>query len=113
MSILRYKHLKHLRLDQGKIERAKRILKAKTETETMDKALEKIIQEEKERLRRRNLNETHYPSPKESWQAKRRLLRMDKTGKKRKVLIRMIAVLDATVALKWQWVKWIGYYRSP
>ena len=46
---------KHLRLDQGKIERAKRILKAKTETETMDKALEKIIQEEKERLRRRNL----------------------------------------------------------
>lgn len=55
MSILRYKHLKHLRLDQGKIERAKRILKAKTETETMDKALEKIIQEEKERLRRRNL----------------------------------------------------------
>ena len=55
MSIFRYKHLKHLRLDQGKIERAKRILKAKTETETMDKALEKIIQEEKERLRRRSL----------------------------------------------------------
>lgn len=50
--MLRYKHL---RLDQGKIERAKKILKAKTETETMDKALEKIIQEEKEKLRRRSL----------------------------------------------------------
>jgi len=46
---------KHLRLDQGKIERAKKILEAKTETEAMDKALERIIQEEKERLRRRNL----------------------------------------------------------
>jgi hypothetical protein len=52
MSMLKYKHL---RLDQGKIERAKNILKAKTETETMDKALERIIQEERERLRRRNL----------------------------------------------------------
>ena len=52
MNMLRYKHL---RLDQGKIERAKKILKAKTETEAMDKALERIIQEERERLRRRNL----------------------------------------------------------
>ena len=50
--MLRYKHL---RLDQGKIERAKKILKAKTETEAMDKALERIIQEEKEKLRRRHL----------------------------------------------------------
>ena len=46
---------KHLRLDQGKIERAKKILKAKTETEAMDKALERILQEEKENFRRRNL----------------------------------------------------------
>ncbi|MCJ7784703.1 MAG: hypothetical protein MUP41_12285 [Desulfobacterales bacterium] len=52
MNMLRYKHL---RLDQGKIERAKKILKAKTETEAMDKALERIIQEERERLRRRSL----------------------------------------------------------
>ena len=50
--MLRYKHL---RLDQGKIERAKKILKAKTETEAMDKALERVIQEEQERLRRRKL----------------------------------------------------------
>ena len=50
--MLRYKHL---RLDQEKIERAQKILGAKTETETMDKALEKVIQEERERLRRRKL----------------------------------------------------------
>ena len=46
---------KHLRLDQGKIERVKKILQAKTETEAMDKALERILQEEKENFRRRNL----------------------------------------------------------
>jgi ABC-type dipeptide/oligopeptide/nickel transport system ATPase subunit len=52
LNMLKYKHL---RLDQGKIERAKKILKAKTETEAMDKALERIVQEERESLRRRNL----------------------------------------------------------
>jgi hypothetical protein len=50
--MLRYKHL---RLDQDKIERAKRILKAKTETEALDKALERVIQEDRERLRRKKL----------------------------------------------------------
>jgi len=50
--MLRYKHL---RLDQDKIERAKKILKAKTETEAMDKALERVIQGEKERVRRKEL----------------------------------------------------------
>lgn len=34
---------KHLRLDQKKIERAKTILKAKTETEAVEKALELVI----------------------------------------------------------------------
>ena len=48
--MLRYKHL---RLDQGKIERAKKILRAKTEAEAMDKALERVVQEERERLRSR------------------------------------------------------------
>jgi hypothetical protein len=52
MNMLRYKHL---RLDQGKIERAKEVLKAKTETEAIDRALERVLQEERERLRRRNL----------------------------------------------------------
>ncbi len=50
--MLRYKHL---RLDQDKIERAKKILKAKTETEALDKALEKVIQEDRERIRRKKL----------------------------------------------------------
>ena len=50
--MLRYKHL---RLDRGKNGRAKKILKGKTETEATDKALERIIQDERERLRRRKL----------------------------------------------------------
>ncbi|MCX5844674.1 MAG: hypothetical protein NT022_13190 [Deltaproteobacteria bacterium] len=50
--MLRYKHL---RLDQEKIEKAKRIFKAKTETEAMDKALDHVIQREQELLRRRRL----------------------------------------------------------
>jgi hypothetical protein len=37
------------------MERAKKIFKAKTETETIDEALEKINQEERERFQRRNL----------------------------------------------------------
>jgi hypothetical protein len=50
--MLRYKHL---RLDQEKIDRAKKILEAKTETEAMDKALDVVIQGDQERLRRRKL----------------------------------------------------------
>ena len=43
---------KHMRLDQQKIERAKKILKAKTEAEAMDKALDRVIQEDHERIRK-------------------------------------------------------------
>ncbi len=50
--MLRYKHL---RLDQDKIEKAKRVLGAKTETEAIDKALEKVVQADRERQRKRNL----------------------------------------------------------
>ena len=50
--MLRYKHL---RLDQLKIEQAKRILRAKTETEAIDKALNRVIQEDQEKLRRKKL----------------------------------------------------------
>jgi hypothetical protein len=46
---------KHVRLDQEKIEKAKRIFKAKTETEAMDKALDHVIQRDQELLRRRRL----------------------------------------------------------
>jgi hypothetical protein len=46
---------KHLRLDQEKIAKARRILRAKTETETLDMALDRIIQEEQEKTRKRNV----------------------------------------------------------
>ncbi len=50
--MLRYKHV---RLEQEKIERAKKILKAKTETEAMDKALDRVIEGDEEKIRRRKL----------------------------------------------------------
>jgi hypothetical protein len=50
--MLRYKHL---RLDQEKVEKAKKIFRAKTETEAIDKALENVIERDQELLRRRRL----------------------------------------------------------
>ena len=41
---------KHLVLDQAKIKRAQKALGAKTETETIDRALEIVIAEESSRL---------------------------------------------------------------
>ena len=46
---------KHVRLDQEKIERVKKIFNAKTETEALDKALNKVIQEDQEKLRRKKV----------------------------------------------------------
>lgn len=46
---------KHIRLDQNKVQRAKRILNAKTETDALDKALDRVILEDKERLRRKKI----------------------------------------------------------
>jgi hypothetical protein len=46
---------KHLRLDQEKIAKARRILRAKTETETLDRALDRIIQEEQEKTRKKKV----------------------------------------------------------
>jgi len=36
---------KHLQLDQGKLDRARRILGAKTETEALDRALNLVVSE--------------------------------------------------------------------
>ncbi len=36
---------KHLQLDQGKLNRARRILGAKTETETLERALDLVVSE--------------------------------------------------------------------
>ena len=38
---------KHLKLDQSKIDRAKRLLGAKTEQETIERALDLVVAEEK------------------------------------------------------------------
>ena len=46
---------KHFRLDQDKIERARKILRAKTETETLELALDRIIQEEEQKTRKRKI----------------------------------------------------------
>jgi len=43
---------KHMRLDQEKIERVKKIFGAKTETEVLNKALDKVIQEDQRRIRK-------------------------------------------------------------
>lgn len=50
--MLRYKHMK---LDQKKIDKAKTILKAKTETEAMDKALDRVFQEDEESNRKKKI----------------------------------------------------------
>lgn len=46
---------KHIRLDQKKIERAMEILKAKTETETIDKALELVVARDKYTIKRKEI----------------------------------------------------------
>ncbi len=43
MPALRHKHLK---LDQGKIDRARRLLQARTERETIERALDLVLAEE-------------------------------------------------------------------
>ncbi len=43
---------KHMVLDQEKIDRARKILGAKTETEALHRALEKVIQEDLEKAHR-------------------------------------------------------------
>ena len=40
---------KHLRLDQRKLDRARRVLGARTETETLERALDLILAEERTR----------------------------------------------------------------
>jgi len=46
---------KHMRLDQNKVQRAKKVLNAKTETDALDKALDRVILEDQERLRRKKI----------------------------------------------------------
>ena len=48
-NMLRYKHM---RLEQDKIDRARKILGARTETEVLHKALDKVIEGDQKRTRR-------------------------------------------------------------
>ncbi len=49
---------KHLKLDQHKIEQAKNILKARTETETIEKALELVIATDAKQVRKRDIQKS-------------------------------------------------------
>lgn len=46
---------KHLKIDQRKIDMAKQILGVKTETETIEKALDMVIQKEKAESKRKEI----------------------------------------------------------
>lgn len=46
---------KHLKLNQYKLARAKEILRAKTETETIEKALDLVLEREESREKRKGL----------------------------------------------------------
>ncbi len=46
---------KHLKIDQEKIDFVKRIFKSRSETEAIQKSLDKVIQENRERLHRRKV----------------------------------------------------------
>jgi hypothetical protein len=46
---------KHMRLDQEKIRKVKRILKAKTETEALDRSLERVILADSESQKKRRV----------------------------------------------------------
>ena len=48
---------KHYRLDEAKIKRAQKVLKAGTETETLDRALEAVIAEHERNRLTREANE--------------------------------------------------------
>ena len=44
MTAITLRH-KHVQLDQGKLDRARRVLGARTETETLDRALDLVVTE--------------------------------------------------------------------
>jgi hypothetical protein len=46
---------KHMRIDQGKIDRVKKVLKAKTETEAIEKALDRVIEADRRQLKKKRI----------------------------------------------------------
>ena len=94
--MLRYKHM---RLDQNKIEQAKKILKAKTETEAMDKALSTVLQMDRERLRRKKVLKRMIELRKSVGKVKEDPATWVRLAREERAL---------SVKNKLSWVKWIG-----
>ena len=46
---------KHMRLDQDKINRVKNVLKSKTETEAIEKALDRVIEGDRAQLQKKRI----------------------------------------------------------
>jgi len=53
---------KHFRLDRAKIKRAQRVLKARTETETIERALDAVISEDEKNRMAWEANERFFKS---------------------------------------------------
>ena len=80
--MLRYKHM---RLNQEKIDMVRKILGTKTETETLNKALDKVLQEDQRRIRRTKIMQqmielrTHLNKTKENTSEWVRIARRERT----------------------------------
>ena len=76
---------KHMRLNQEKIDMVRKILGAKTETETLNKALDKVIQEDQRRIQRAKIMQqmtelrTHLEKTKEDTSEWVRIARRERT----------------------------------
>jgi len=81
-NMLKYKHM---RLNQEKIDMVRKILGAKTETETLNKALDKVIQEDQRRIQRAKIMQqmtelrTHLEKTKEDTSEWVRIARRERT----------------------------------
>ncbi len=80
--MLRYKHM---RLNQEKIDMVRKILGTKTETETLNKALDKVLQEDQRRIQRTKIMQqmielrTHLNKTKENTSEWVRIARRERT----------------------------------
>jgi len=76
---------KHMRLNQEKIDMVRKILGTKTETETLNKALDKVLQEDQRRIRRTKIMQqmielrTHLNKTKENTSEWVRIARRERT----------------------------------
>lgn len=62
MAVTRTRSHKHYQLDSAKIKRAQKVLGAKTETETLERALDEILAEDRRNRILREANEKFFKS---------------------------------------------------